>query len=346
MPFTARSQGAPGDAPRALRRLALGLVGRGSARSRDRGLPPRDRPSVPAGAARLPGRVEELALPSAAHSRTRGRRAAARQDDAAAAALLARTVALLAESGSSDPSARLEPLVELGTALVRGGRPARERSARRGHGAVVASGDERAEARMRVLGLLEQLTDPVWWTNRGRTAAGRRSRCRLSDDADAARAAAPARKVHSRRGQQAAAGEALERALELASGAGDAGVEAWIRYWLLQVSTLDVPCERVIARAREDLDWARAHDRFARSRARRWGGWGRCWPAPAGSRRAGEAFSRGAGSSSSSTSPSTSPTSRSRRRSSSRSPPIPRRPSAAAGPRSTSSSTPGRPTSP
>ena len=213
-------------------------------------------------------RVEELAHRAASHLSNAGRRAAARQDDAAAAALLARAVALLAESGGSDPSARLEPLVELGTALVRGGETERANQvlaeARR---AVVAVGDERAEARMRVLEAnLKRLTDPVWWTNHGRTAAEQALAVfhRLGEDADAARAWHLLGKVHSDRGQQAAAGEALERALELASRAGDAGVEAWIRYWLLQVSTLGpLPCEPVIARAREDLDWARAHDNRA-----------------------------------------------------------------------------------
>ena len=215
-----------------------------------------------------PDQVEQLAQRAAAHLSNAGRRAAARQDDAAAAALLARAVALLAEGGGSDPSARLEPLVELGTALVRGGQTERAdqvlAEARR---AVVAAGDERAEARMRVLEAnLKRLTDPIWWTNHGRTAAEQALAAfhRLGEDLDAARAWHLLGKVHSDRGQQAAAGEALERALELASGAGDAGVEAWIRYWLLQVSTLGpTPCEKVISRAREDLDWARAHDNRA-----------------------------------------------------------------------------------
>ncbi len=212
--------------------------------------------------------VEELARRAASHLSNAGRRAAARQDDAAAAALLARAVALLAEGGGSDPAARLEPLVELGTALVRGGETERAdqvlAEARR---AVVAVGDERAEARMRVLEAnLKRLTDPVWWTNHGRTAAEQALAVfhRLDEDLDAARAWHLLGKVHSDRGQQAAAAEALERALELASGAGDSGVEAWIRYWLLQVSTLGpAPCDRVVARAREDLDWARAHDNRA-----------------------------------------------------------------------------------
>ena len=153
-------------------------------------------------------------------------------------------------------------------ALVRGGETERAdqvlAEARR---AVVAAGDERAEARMRVLEAnLKRLTDPVWWTNHGRTAAEQALAVfhRLDEDLDAARAWHLLGKVHSDRGQQAAAAEALERALELASGAGDAGVEAWIRYWLLQVSTLGpAPCDRVIARAREDLEWARAHDNRA-----------------------------------------------------------------------------------
>ena len=213
-------------------------------------------------------RVEELAHRAATHLSNAGRRASARQDDAAAAALLARAVALLAESGESDPAARLEPLVELGTALVRGGETERAdqvlAEARR---AVIAVGDERAEARLRVFEAnLKRLTDPAWWSDHGRTAAEQALAVfhRLDEDLDAARAWHLLGKVHSDRGQQAAAADALEHALELAGRAGEAGVEAWIRYWLLQVSTFGpAPCERVVVRAREDLDWARAHDNRA-----------------------------------------------------------------------------------
>ena len=160
-------------------------------------------------------RVEELAHRAATHLSNASRRASARQDDAAAAALLARAVALLAESGGSDPAARLEPLVELGTALVRGGETERAdqvlAEARR---AVVAVGDESAEARMRVLEAnLKRLTDPVWWTKHGRTAAEQALAVfhRLDEDLDAARAWHLLGKVHSDRGQQAAAADALER---------------------------------------------------------------------------------------------------------------------------------------
>ena len=74
----------------------------------------------------------------------------------------------------------------------------------------------------------------------GRTAAEQTLAVfhRLDEDVDAARAWHLLGKVHSDRGQQAAAAEALERALELVGRADDAGVEAWIRYWLLQVRRL------------------------------------------------------------------------------------------------------------
>ena len=212
--------------------------------------------------------AERLARRAATHLATAGRRAAARQDDAAAAALLARAVALLTEGGGADPAARLEPLIELGTALVRGGDTERaDRVLADARRAVVAAGDERGQARLQILEAnVKRLADPGWWSTNGRAAAEQALAVfhRLGDDLDAARAWHLLGKVHSDRGQQAAAAEALERALELAMGAGDAGVEAWIRYWLLQVSTLGpLPCERVIARAREDLEWARAHDNRA-----------------------------------------------------------------------------------
>lgn len=215
-----------------------------------------------------PEHSEELARRAAAHLANAGRRASARQDDGAAAGLLTRAVALLAESGASDPSARLEPLVELGMALVRGGETERAdqvlADARR---AVVAVGDERAEARMRILEVnLKRLTDPGWWAEHGRSVAESALSVfhELGEELDEARAWHLLGKVHSDHGQQAAAAESLERALELVTGVGDSGVEAWIRYWLLQVSTLGpAPCERVIARGRLDLEWARAHDNRA-----------------------------------------------------------------------------------
>ena len=53
---------------------------------------------------------------------------------------------------------------------------------------------------------------------------------------------------------------AFEHALEFAREAGDEGVEAWIRYWLLQVAVFGpAPCERVAARAR-----GAAHRRWRR----------------------------------------------------------------------------------
>ena len=215
-----------------------------------------------------PEQIEALAHRAATHLSNAGRRAAARHDDGGAAALLSRAVTLLAESAGSDPGARLDPLVELGMALVRLGETERaEQVLAEARRAVVAAGDERAEARTRLLEAnLKRLTDPIWWTNHGRTAAEQALAVfhRLREDLDAAGAWHLLGKVHSDRGQQAAAGEALERALELASAAGDAGVEAWIRYWLLQASSLGpTPCGNVIARAREDLDWARAHDNRA-----------------------------------------------------------------------------------
>lgn len=215
-----------------------------------------------------PAHSEKIARRAANHLANAGRRASARQDDAAAAGLLTRAVALLAESGASDPAARLEPLVELGMALVRGGETERAdqvlAEARR---AVVAVGDSLAEARMRLLEVnLKRLTDPEWWAEHGRAVAESALAVfhEMGEELDEARAWHLLGKVHSDHGQQAAAAESLERALELATGCGDPGIEAWIRYWLLQVSTLGpTPCERVIARARLDLEWAHAHDNRA-----------------------------------------------------------------------------------
>jgi tetratricopeptide (TPR) repeat protein len=209
--------------------------------------------------------TSELASRAAKHLVAAGRRAANRQDDLGAARLLTRAVALLAEGGTAD---RLEPLVELGMALIRGGDTARAEEvladARR---TVVGEGDERAEARMRILELhLKRLIDPLWWAEHGRSAAAQVLTVfqRLGDDLDTAKAWHLLGKVHSDRGEQAAAAEALEHALELAQRAGDSGVEAWIRYWLLQAAVFGpTPCERVIARARDDLEWSRAHDNRA-----------------------------------------------------------------------------------
>ena len=314
----------------------------------DRGLPPGDRPSVPAGAARLPGAGRGACHRAAAHLSNAGRRAAARQDDAAAAG------AARARRGAARGEWRLGPVGASGATGGARHRPGAGRETERANQvlaearrAVVASGDERAEARMRVLEAnLKRLTDPVWWTNHGRTAAEQALAVfhRLSDDADAARAWHLLGKVHSDRGQQAAAARRSSgRSSSRAAPATPASRRG---------SATGCSRSRPSARCRASgslPELARTSTGpgrtiTARSRARRWGGWGRCWPAPARSRRPGGVL-RGAGVFVDSTSPSTSPTWRSRRRSSSRSPPIPRRPSASCGPRSTSSWTPGRPTS-
>jgi class 3 adenylate cyclase/tetratricopeptide (TPR) repeat protein len=210
-------------------------------------------------------RAADLASRAAKHLIAAGRRAATRQDDSGAASLLSRAVALLAQDGTSS---RLEPLVELGMALIRGGDTTRaEEVLAEARRAVVDEGDERAETRMRVLELhLKRLIDPEWWAEHGRAAAAQvlATFQRLGDDLDTAKAWHLLGKVHSDRGEQAAAAEALEHALELAQRAGDSGVEAWIRYWLLQAAVFGpTPCERVIVRAREDLEWSRAHDNRA-----------------------------------------------------------------------------------
>jgi tetratricopeptide (TPR) repeat protein len=120
---------------------------------------------------------------------------------------------------------------------------------------------------MRILEVsLKRLTDPGWWTQNGRAVAESALSVfsQRGERLDEARALHLIGKLHSDRGQQAAAAESLERALELATGEGDTGVEAWIRYWLLQVSTLGpTSCDRVIARARAGLEWARSHDNRA-----------------------------------------------------------------------------------
>ncbi len=209
--------------------------------------------------------LAELASRAARHLVAAGRRAARRQDDAGAAALLSRGVALLAEGNAAS---RLEPLFDLGTALIRrGDTAAAEEVLADARRAVIADGDPRAEVRMRILDLtLKRLVDPEWWAENGRaTATQILTRCQeLGDELDEAKAWHILGKVHSDRGEQAAAAEALERALEQAERAGDAGVEAWIRYWLLQAAVFGpTPCDKVVARARGDLEWARAHDNRA-----------------------------------------------------------------------------------
>lgn len=200
-----------------------------------------------------------LAARAAEHLMEAGRRALARQDDATAAAFFARAVALVPEQDSS----RLEPLLALGTALVRGGETTRaaevlaELRRRAARGA-----DTRTDAEVRTLELsLRRLTEPAWWAEHGRSGAAELTRVfqELGDDLGAAKAWHLLGKAHSDRGEQAAAQEAFEHALEFARAGGDEGVEAWIRYWLLQVALFGpAPCDRVVARAREDLDWARA----------------------------------------------------------------------------------------
>ncbi len=202
---------------------------------------------------------ERVAGRAAEHLMEAGRRAGARQDDATAAAFFARVVALMGEEDAS----RLEPLLALGTALIRGGETSRaadaldelRRRAARGE-------DPRTDAEVRTLELsLRRLTEPAWWAENGRSSAAELTGIfqELGDDLGAAKAWHLLGKAHSDRGEQAAAQEAFEHALEFARAAGDEGVEAWIRYWLLQVAVFGpAPCERVIARARDDVDWARA----------------------------------------------------------------------------------------
>jgi class 3 adenylate cyclase/tetratricopeptide (TPR) repeat protein len=204
-------------------------------------------------------RTSELAKRAADHLAAAGRRATARQDDAAAVGLLARAVALLAEGTAT----RFEPLIDLGTALLRGGDYARaEAVLAEARANARAAGDARGEASLSILQLnLRRLTDPPWWSEHARREAERviRTFQELGDDAGAARAWHLLGKVHSDRGQQAASQEAMEQALEYARRAGDAGIEAWARFWLLQASVFGpTPVERVIARGRDDLDWARA----------------------------------------------------------------------------------------
>jgi tetratricopeptide (TPR) repeat protein len=202
-----------------------------------------------------------LASRAVEHLSAAGRRAAARQDDAQAAGFFARVVALL---GEGDPT-RLEPLLELGTALVRGGDTQRAESvladARR---AAASADDPRLDAEVRVLEVnLRRLTNPRWWAANGRTEAGELARIfrEAGDEAGAAKAWHLVGKAHSDRGEQAAAQEAFEHALEYARRVDAPGVEAWIRYWLLQAAVFGpTPCLDVIERARDDLGWARSQN--------------------------------------------------------------------------------------
>ena len=202
-------------------------------------------------AGRLAGRAVE-------HLTVAGRRAAARQDEDSSAMFFARVVALL---GEGDPT-RLEPLLELGTSLVRGGDTARAEEvladARR---AATTARDPRLDAEVRVLEVnLRRLTSPRWWAANGRTEAGDLTRIftELGDERGAAKAWHLRGKAHSDRGEQAAAQEAFEHALEYARNVGDPAVEAWIRYWLVHAAVFGpVPCLDVIERCRAELAWAR-----------------------------------------------------------------------------------------
>jgi tetratricopeptide (TPR) repeat protein len=193
-----------------------------------------------------------------------GRRAAARQDDAAASGFFSRALALL---GDRDPS-RLQPLVELGTALIRGSETLQAQAvladARR---AAAAAGDPRLDAEVRTLEInLLRLIDPRWWAERGRAEAAALARAfaELGDDNGAAKAWHLLGIAHSDRGEQAAAQEAFEHALEFTRAAGNTGVESWIRNWILQAAVFGpTPCEEVARRARDDLDWARARGNMA-----------------------------------------------------------------------------------
>ncbi len=203
--------------------------------------------------------AQRVTAKAAEHLMAAGNRASARQDDVTAAQFYARVVALASEEDSS----RLEPLLSLGTALVRGGETSAAADALAELRRRAARGvDPRTDAEVRILELsLRRLTEPTWWAENGRSGAAELTGVfqGLGDDLGAAKAWHLLGKAHSDRGEQAAAQEAFEHALEFARDAGDQGVEAWIRYWLLQVAVFGPsPCERVVARARDDLDWARA----------------------------------------------------------------------------------------
>jgi class 3 adenylate cyclase/tetratricopeptide (TPR) repeat protein len=200
-----------------------------------------------------------LAALAVEHLTSAGRRAAARQDDEQAAGFYSRVVALL---GESDPT-RLEPLLELGTALVRGGDTARaEEALADARRAAEVVSDPRLDAEVRVLEVnLRRITNPRWWAASGRAEAAELTRIfgELGDRAGAAKAWHLVGKAHSDRGEQAAAQEAFEHALAYAREVDEPGVEAWIRYWLLQSAVFGpTPCLDVIERARDDLNWARS----------------------------------------------------------------------------------------
>ena len=202
-----------------------------------------------------PGRLRGQAIE---HLTSAGRRAAARQDDERAARYFARVVALL---GEQDPT-RLEPLLELGTVLVSGGDTERaERVLADARRAAATAGDPRLDAEVRVFEVdLRRITNPRWWAANGRSEASELARVfgELGDDEGAAKAWHLLGKAHSDRGEQAAAQEAFEHALECAQRACAPGVEAWVRYWLLQAAALGpTSCLEVIERARDHLAWAR-----------------------------------------------------------------------------------------
>ena len=107
---------------------------------------------------------------------------------------------------------------------------------------------------------LRRITNPRWWAANGRSEASELARVfgELGDDEGAAKAWHLLGKAHSDRGEQAAAQEAFEHALECAQRACAPGVEAWVRYWLLQAAALGpTSCLEVIERARDHLAWAR-----------------------------------------------------------------------------------------
>ena len=211
-------------------------------------------------AALLSGRDESGRLSALAvgYLTSCGRRAAARQDDLQAASFFTRVAALL---GEDDPT-RLEPLLELGTALVRGGDTVRaEEVLSDARQAAASARDPRLDAEVRILEVnLRRLTSPRWWAANGRAEAAELTRifAGLGDDAGSAKAWHLVGKAHSDRGEQAAAQEAFEHGLEYARKVGESGVEAWIRYWLLQASVFGpTPCLDVLERCRDDLAWAR-----------------------------------------------------------------------------------------
>jgi class 3 adenylate cyclase/tetratricopeptide (TPR) repeat protein len=164
------------------------------------------------------GDPDRLAERAVQHLTAAGRRAATREDDHDAAGFFRRAVSLL---GEGNPT-RLEPLLELGSALVRGGDTAHAgevvADARR---AAASVRDPRLDAEVRTLEVnLRRLTNPRWWAAHGRSEASELARVyrELGDDAGSAKAWHLLGKAHSDRGEQAAAQEAFEHALEYARG--------------------------------------------------------------------------------------------------------------------------------